>query len=81
MGGARDELVCVWSYSYHPQAVVAQSALEANGIEAVISADDAGGMLPYFNLGPFGQGSGGVRLLVKKEDAEEALKILKGEGK
>jgi hypothetical protein len=51
-------------------AELAQSALTAAGIESMISADDAGGLRPHLTFG------GGVRLLVRAEDAEQASKIL-----
>jgi hypothetical protein len=48
---------------------MAQGALEAADIESMISADDAGGLRPHLWMG-------GVRLLVRAEDAEQAVKIL-----
>ncbi len=43
--------------------------LDSNGIEALIHADDLGGMMP-------GLAFGAVRLLVAEEQAEEALELL-----
>jgi hypothetical protein len=45
--------------------------LESEGIDAILSADDAGGMRPDLLWG-----TGGVRLLVRKEDTVKALQIL-----
>ena len=47
-----------------------KGALEAAGIESVISADDAGGTRPHLWVGA------GVRLLVRKADVEPAVEIL-----
>lgn len=44
--------------------------LEASGIEALVSADDAGGNEPQFQL------TAGVRVLVARADVPEALKLL-----
>jgi hypothetical protein len=63
------ELVVVSTFSNHIDAELAQGALEAAGIESVISADDAGGLRPHLSLV-------GVRVLVRAEDAERAGKIL-----
>jgi hypothetical protein len=51
-------------------AEVAQSALEAAGIESLLRADDAGGVQPGLWAGR------GVDLLVSAEDAESAEEIL-----
>ncbi len=63
MGNA--ELVAVGTFLNRIEAEMAQGALEAADIESMISADDAGGLRP-------GLWMGGVRLLVRAEDAEEA---------
>ncbi len=60
--------VSVGSFGSVIEAEIAKSVLEANGVKAVVMADDAGGMLP-----PLG---GGVRLVVLEEDAELARQIL-----
>ncbi|MGO8752784.1 MAG: putative signal transducing protein [Thermoguttaceae bacterium] len=50
-------------------AEVAKNVLEANGICATVSADDAGGMLfPMIN---------GARLMVMEEQADAAREILR----
>jgi putative signal transducing protein len=63
------ELVAVRTYLNRIDAEIAQSALEAADIESMISADDAGGLRP-------GLWMRGVRLLVRLEDADQAVKIL-----
>jgi hypothetical protein len=63
------ELVVVATFLNRIDAELAQGALEAADIKAIVSADDAGGLRPGLWLG-------GVRLLVRAEDAEEAGAIL-----
>jgi hypothetical protein len=50
-------------------AEIARGALEAEGIEATVSADDAAGTRPHLWMG-------GVRLLVATRDAARAREIL-----
>ena len=63
------ELVAVGEFPNRIDAEVAQSALEADGIESMVSADDAGGVQPGLWLS-------GVRLFVREADAVRALAIL-----
>ncbi|HXT87146.1 MAG TPA: DUF2007 domain-containing protein [Verrucomicrobiae bacterium] len=65
-----DDLVVAQIYSYRAEAELARSALEANGIEAMIEADDCGGQRPLLgaNLG--------VRLLVRRADERKAKSFL-----
>lgn len=65
------ELVCVKTYNNRLDAELDKSFLDSEGIQAMISADDAGGLRPDLLWA-----TGGVRLLVKEEDAEKALSIL-----
>jgi Putative prokaryotic signal transducing protein len=51
------------------EAELAAGALEAAGIDAMVSADDCGGMRPHMQVGR-------VALLVRPEDADEAIRIL-----
>ncbi len=53
------------------EAEITKSTLEAAGIKAMISADDAGGMLPT----PFAY-TPGVELTVREQDIEQAKAIL-----
>ena len=63
------ELVAVRTFLNRIDAEIAKSTLEAADIASMIAADDAGGLRP-------GLWMGGVRLLVRVEDADQAVKIL-----
>jgi hypothetical protein len=63
------ELVVVATFLNQIEADMAKGILETADIESMISADDAGGLRPHLWMG-------GVRLLVRAEDAEQAIKIL-----
>lgn len=65
------ELVCLKTFPDRLEADMAKSLLEANGIKASVSADDAGGMRP-----DLGFTSGGVRLFVLSENADKAIELL-----
>jgi hypothetical protein len=67
---ADETLVTVGTYPNKIDAELAQGALEAADIEAVVSADDVGGMQPSMWVGE------GVKVLVRAEDAERAKKVL-----
>lgn len=62
-------LVAVRSYVNHFEAGIDKTALDAAGIESMIKSDDCGGLRPHLWLG-------GVELLVRAEDADEARQIL-----
>lgn len=64
------ELVCIKTFLNRYEAEIAKGLLESRGIEVILSADDAGGMQPQLTF------TRGVRLIVKEEEAEAALKIL-----
>lgn len=64
------ELVVVGTFLNQIDADLAKGALDAADIEAMLSADDAGGQRPHMWMG-------GIRLLVRAEDAEEASAILR----
>jgi hypothetical protein len=59
------------TYSARYEAELAQSVLETNGIETLISSDDAGGVGPALAF------TRGVQLLVKEEDIQKAEELLK----
>jgi hypothetical protein len=59
----------VASFLTRVDADLAKTALEAAGIEATVSADDASGMRPHLWMG-------GVRLLVATGDLERARDVL-----
>jgi hypothetical protein len=65
-----EERVLVQIFSTHNQADLAVSGLEARGIECWTTSDDAGGMLPNLTT------PGGVKLFVRKADAEAAATLL-----
>ena len=65
------ELVCVETFPDRLEAEMAKTLLEANGINAAFSADDAGGMRP-----DLGFTSGGVKLFVLDENVERAVELL-----
>ena len=64
------DLVVIRTFGTQLDAEVAKSALEAANLDAMIKADDAGGVQPGMWAG------NGVELLVRAEDAERAKEIL-----
>ena len=56
-------------YSTTLVAQLAARSLEAAGIQAIVSADDAGGAFPQLQVR-------GVRVLVPREDLEDAKAVL-----
>ena len=64
------ETVAVRTYQNEYEAEIARAVLEAHGIEALVMADNAGGMLPM--LQPLFQ----IRLIVRGSDADAAREIL-----
>ena len=70
------DFVCVKTCLSKPEAEVAKTVLEANGIEVMTSTDDCGGMRPHLAFA-----TGGIRLMVKQQDAQKALEILENSDK
>jgi len=68
-------LVTLKTFLNHVDADLAKSVLDSMGIESLISADDAGGLRPGLWTGT------GVRLLVRREDAELAGAVLEPDSK
>jgi hypothetical protein len=66
----QDEAVVVETFSTRMEAEMAAGLLEAEGIYALVSADDAGGAYPQL------QYLRGVRLIVFPEDEARAREIL-----
>ena len=64
-----DRLVVIADFPNRIDADIARSALEASGIDSIVSGDDAGGVQP-------GLWMKGVRLLVREDDADRALTVL-----
>ena len=67
MTGNAPAVVAVVNSQFEAELIV--GLLQSNGLEAVVSADDAGGQEPQLQLQ-------GVRVLVRAEDRAEARKIL-----
>lgn len=65
------DFVTVKQFLYRNEAEFSKSVLEGMGIEAMVLADDCGGLRPHLAFG-----MGGVKLLVKKEDFKIAKVIL-----
>jgi hypothetical protein len=65
-----DEVVVVENFSTRMEAEMAAGVLEAEGIYALVTADDAGGTYPPL------QYLRGVRLIVSPEDEKRAREIL-----
>jgi hypothetical protein len=52
------------------EAQVAQSVLDANGIDSILIRDDGGGMMPWLQwLHP-------IRMVVRESDSTEAVELL-----
>lgn len=66
----QDELVVIRTYIYRHEAEVGRSMLEGHRVDALISADDAGGVQPALGAAT------GVRLLVKRRDEHRARQLL-----
>jgi hypothetical protein len=66
-----NDWVVVKTFMSRLEAEVALSYLKSQGIEGIISADDAGGMRPF----PM-QFTAGAELKVLRQDVEEAKKLL-----
>jgi Putative prokaryotic signal transducing protein len=64
-------LIPIGRFATRADAEVAQGLLDAAGIEASVSSDDAGGLYP-FDL------SGGAQLLVDEADVAAASELLIG---
>jgi hypothetical protein len=67
-----DDLVVLDTFNNHIDADLAQSALEAMGIDSMVRADDAGGEQPGLWVGS------GVQILVRERDAELAKMVISG---
>jgi hypothetical protein len=66
----KEETLTVRIFSSREAAQLAAANLEANGMRCWVDADDCGGMYPNLTA------PGGVRLLVRASDAEEAAALL-----
>jgi hypothetical protein len=68
-----DEQVILKNFLHRYEAEVAQTVLDAHDIPSHIMAEDVGGMNPLLLVG-----SGGIRLYVRRDHAEKALRLLEG---
>jgi cell division protein FtsN len=66
-------MVPVATFGTRSEAEIVQGLLASAGIDASISADDAGGAYPFVVL------SGGAQLLVDENDVEAATQVLASE--
>lgn len=66
-------LITIRVFGDELEANFAKTTLEAEGIDCMLSRDDAGGMEPPLDLAQ------GIKLIVRDEDAERARAILSGE--
>jgi len=64
-------LVVVHTFNNRAEADLAKSALEAAGIDAMVQADDGGGMRPAIAWA-----GSGMHILVRVEDADVAREVL-----
>ena len=67
---AQFELVTVRTFTNEAEANIAKGALDAFGIDCMITRDDCGGLRPHMAL------TGGLRLLVRADDAARAAEVL-----
>jgi hypothetical protein len=65
-----DDPTIIRTFSDRGEAEIARSLLEAEGIDAAISADDMGGTTPPLDL------SAGLQLVVSARDVEQARELL-----
>ena len=65
-----EQVFVIRTFSNDVEARLAESVLDAHGIDSSIIGDNAAGMLPYLNaMHP-------IRLVVKEADVEAALALL-----
>jgi hypothetical protein len=65
------DLVIIHTFTSELDADIARGALEAFGIDCMISTDDCGGQRPHLAF------SNGLHLLVRAEDAQRAADVLR----
>lgn len=65
------KLIAIHTFTNELEADLAKGALEAFGIDCMIARDDCGGQRPHLAL------TGGLRLLVRAEDAQSAKEVLR----
>lgn len=70
MSDSHQELIVIRTFADGISAAIAQAALEAHDVPAMVLGDDAGGFYPALTF------THGVRLAVRHVDAVRALHIL-----
>ncbi len=68
------ELVTLRTFLSESEADIAKAALEAFGIDCMLTRDDCGGQRPHLSVGT------GIRLVTRSGDAERAEEVLANEG-
>lgn len=66
----QEDFVVARTYSYRHEAEMGRTMLEANGVAAMIVADDCGGQRPLVGANI------GVKLVVRREDEDTAKELL-----
>jgi hypothetical protein len=70
LASMESDLVTVCTFASESEATIAKGALEAFGVDCMVSHDDCGGQRPHLTL------TGGIRLLVRALDTEKAKQVL-----
>ena len=73
MNKKKSKLVVVGTFLNVVEAELAQGALQAGGIDAMVTADDMGGQRPSLWMG-------GIRVKVRSEDVQKAARLLQSLG-
>ncbi len=71
---SQDDLVTIRTFLSESEAEIAKAALEAFGIDCILSRDDCGGQRPHLLM------NRGIRLVTRSDDAERAEEVLTGGG-
>jgi hypothetical protein len=66
----KPKLITIHTFTNETEAHLAKGALDAFGIDCMVARDDCGGQRPHMAL------TGGLRLLVRAEDARRAAEVL-----
>jgi hypothetical protein len=70
---SKRDLATIRIFTSESEAKIAKGALEAFGIDCMISRDDCGGQRPHLTMGD------GIRLIIRCDDAERAEQVLASE--
>ena len=69
-GETEPDLVTIRTFGKEFDANLAKSALQAAGIDSIISRDDCGGIQPFLTM------TQGIKLVVRSGDAHRAAEVL-----